>query len=188
MADDVDSLAALAISRRRFLQAAGAGLVLAPLGAALARVAPTRSLSFVHTHTGERFSVGYCNDGVYQADCLTQLNHFLRDFRSGEIHAIDPRLLDILYDLQVRADREFTFEVISGYRSPQTNAALHQLSHEVAVHSLHMVGQAIDIRASGFSTRKLHDVALRQQTGGIGFYAASDFVHLDTGRIRTWVG
>jgi uncharacterized protein YcbK (DUF882 family) len=190
MSDDLRSNEAFACTRRGFLlRAAGcAGLALAPLGAALARIAPTRSLSFVHTHTGEKYTVGYCTDGVYQANCLTGLNHFLRDFRTGEIHAMDPHLLDILYNLQVRADRDLTYEVISGFRSPETNAALHKLSHEVAVHSLHMVGQAIDVRAAGFATRRLHDLALSQQTGGIGFYAASDFVHLDTGRTRTWVG
>lgn len=182
-----------ALSRRRFLKGATgcAGLLLAPLapfGTAFAQSAGVRSLSCVHTHTGEALSVGYCSDGVYQADCLTQVNRFLRDFRTAEIHAIDPRLMDILYNLQVLADREVTYEVISGYRSPQTNLALRQNSTGVAEHSLHIEGRAIDVRVTGFSTRRLHDNALALASGGVGLYASSDFVHLDTGRVRTWVG
>ena len=112
----VDSHDAAVRSRRRFLQWAGAGLLLAPLGALRAQPSPVRSLSLVHTHTGEALSAEYCSGGVYQASCLAQVNRFLRDFRSGEVHPIDPRLLDILYQLQVLADREATYEVISGYR------------------------------------------------------------------------
>jgi uncharacterized protein YcbK (DUF882 family) len=190
MANDADLPESIASARRSFLRRAVgcAGLLLAPLGAAYARPSGTRSLSFVHTHTGESLSVGYCSDGVYQPTCLAQVNRFLRDFRTGELHAIDPRLLDILYNLQVLADREVTYEVISGYRSPQTNAELREISTGVAEHSLHMDGRAIDVRMSNFSTRKLHDYALSLQSGGVGYYAGSDFVHLDTGRVRTWTG
>jgi uncharacterized protein YcbK (DUF882 family) len=114
------------------------------------------------------------------------VNRFLRDFRSGEIHPIDPRLLDILYQLQILADRAATYEVISGYRSPQTNAALHRVSAGVAEHSLHMEGRAIDVRMTGFPTRRLRDLAMSLGVGGVGYYARSDFVHLDTGRVRSW--
>jgi uncharacterized protein YcbK (DUF882 family) len=190
MPNDADLPDSIASSRRSFLRRAVgcAGLLLAPLGAAYARPSGTRSLSFVHTHTGESLSVGYCSDGVYQPTCLAQVNRFLRDFRTGELHAIDPRLLDVLYHLQVLADRDVTYEVISGYRSPQTNAELRQISTGVAEHSLHMDGRAIDVRMSNFSTRRLHEYALSLQSGGVGYYAASDFVHLDTGRVRTWTG
>ena len=186
MSDEVDSPDAVVRSRRRFLQRAGAGLLLAPLGAAFAQPSPARSLSFVHTHTGEALSAAYCSDGVYQAGCLAQVNRFLRDFRNNEIHPIDPHLLDILYRLQVLANRAATYEVISGYRSPQTNAALHRASAGVAEHSLHMDGRAIDVRITGFPTRKLRDLALSLRGGGVGYYARSDFVHLDTGRVRSW--
>ena len=94
--------------------------------------------------------------------------------------------MDILYKLQVRVDREVTYEVLSGYRSPQTNAALHRTSSGVATRSLHMEGRAIDVRMTGFPTRKLRDLALSLQSGGVGFYARPDFLHLDTGRVRTW--
>jgi uncharacterized protein YcbK (DUF882 family) len=190
MSDDTASHNPLGVSRRGLLlRAAGcAGLLLAPFGAAFARQSPARALSFVHTHTGETLSVGYCSDGVYQASCIAQVNEFLRDFRTGAVHVIDPHLLDILYSLQVMADRDVTYEVISGYRSPQTNAALHERSNGVAEHSLHMEGRAIDVRMTGLSTRKFRDHALSLQGGGVGFYARSDFVHLDTGRVRAWVG
>jgi uncharacterized protein YcbK (DUF882 family) len=163
-------------------------LLLAPLGTLRAQPSPVRSLSLVHTHTGEALSAEYCSGGVYQAGCLAQVNRFLRDFRNNEIHAIDPRLLDILYQLQVLANRAATYEVISGYRSPQTNAALHRASAGVAEHSLHMDGRAIDVRMTGFPTRRLRDFALSLRSGGVGYYARSDFVHLDTGRVRTWAG
>lgn len=177
------------LSRRGLLGAvAGAVWLLGPLGTLRAQPSGVRSLSFVHTHTGENLSVNYWCEGAYQADCLSQLNHFLRDFRTNEIASMDARLLDILYELQVRADREAVYEVISAYRSPQTNAALSKRSTGVAKKSLHMEGRAIDVRISGFSTRKLQQLALAAQRGGVGFYAKSDFVHLDTGRVRTWVG
>jgi uncharacterized protein YcbK (DUF882 family) len=188
MPDDSDAHDAVERSRRRFLRrAAGcAGLLLAPLGAVRAQASAARRVSFVHTHTGETLAADYRRDGVYQANCLAQVDRFLRDFRNGEVHPIDPQLLDILYKLQVRADREMTYEVISGYRSPQTNAALHRTASGVAARSLHMEGRAIDVRATGFPTRKLRDIALSLRSGGVGFYARPDFLHLDTGRVRTW--
>ena len=190
MPQEPESKESTGLSRRTFLaRAAGcAGLLLAPVGMSYAQFPSTRSLKFVHTHTGEKLSVDYCSDGLYQATCLDQVQRLLRDFRTGELHAIDPQLLDVLYKLQVRVDRDVTYEVISGYRSPQTNSALRRLSHEVAEHSLHMDGRAIDIRVEGYPTAKLHDHALALAAGGVGYYAHSDFVHVDTGRFRTWVG
>jgi uncharacterized protein YcbK (DUF882 family) len=190
MSEATESKDSSTLSRRSFLRrAAGcAGLLLAPVGASFAQFSGTRTLSFLHTHTGERLSVDYCSDDLYQATCLDQVQNFLRDFRTGERHAIDPHLLDILYRLQVRLDRDVTYEVISGYRSAKTNSALRSKSHEVAEHSLHMEGRAIDIRVDGYPTAKLHDHALALAAGGVGYYAQSDFVHVDTGRLRTWTG
>ena len=190
MSDDANAHAAIAHSRRRFLKGAAglAGVLLAPLGAAGAQASSARSLSFVHTHTGETLAADYCRDGVYQASCLAQVNRFLRDFRTGEVHPVDPRLLDILHDLQVLADRAVTFEVISGYRSPRTNAALRRMSSGIAARSLHLDGRAIDVRMTGFPTRKLRDLALSLRSGGVGFYGRPDFLHLDTGRVRSWAG
>lgn len=175
--------------RRLFLQAA-AGFACAwvlPFGAARARP-DMRSLSLVHTHTGEKLTVDYCRNGEYVGSCLEQVNRFLRDFRSGEVHPIDIGLLDMLHDLQVLADRDATFEVISGFRSSATNAKLRARSAGVAQRSLHMDGRAIDIRITGFATRKLREHALSLQKGGVGYYAGSDFVHVDTGRVRSWTG
>jgi uncharacterized protein YcbK (DUF882 family) len=151
-----------------------------------AAVTYRRSLSFVHTHTGETLETTYFQDGKYLAPSLARVNHLLRDFRTDEVHSIDPALLDILFDLQGKAQHDGPFEVISGYRSPQTNAALRYRSSAVAEHSMHMEGRAIDIRLRGFPTLKLRDLAIALHRGGVGFYAASDFVHVDTGRLRIW--
>jgi uncharacterized protein YcbK (DUF882 family) len=102
------------------------------------------------------------------------------------VHRIDPALLDILFDLQTLANRDAPFEVISGYRSPATNAMLHRSSDSVAQHSMHLEGRAIDVRLSGFATRGLAEHARTLSHGGVGFYARSDFVHVDTGRVRFW--
>jgi len=176
--------------RRSFLAAAGAlcgaaaSFAAAPVLAAAGGA--SRCVSFVHTHTGERLRAPYYQDGSYRADTLAQVNHLLRDFRTGDVHPIDPSLLDILYELQLRADREEPFQVICGYRSPATNAMLHQRSEGVAVHSMHLEGRAIDIRLGGYSTAELASHARTLARGGVGYYRQSDFVHVDTGRVRSW--
>lgn len=175
--------------RRRFLTAVGgvcgtlATLAVAP---ALAAVRGPRCVSFVHTHTGETLRAVYYQDGCYQPDCLAQVNHLLRDFRTGDVHAIDPALLDVLFELQSLADRDGPFEVVSGYRSPASNAMLHRRSEGVAVHSMHLEGRAIDVRLGGYSTLELASHARALGRGGVGYYARSDFVHVDTGRVRYW--
>lgn len=177
------------VTRRNVLgMLAGSALLLTPVARLYANPLATRSLSFVHTHTGDKLSVDYWCDGQFQSQCLKPLNHFLRDFRTGEVADMDAGLLDILHELQVLADRDTTFEIISAYRSPQTNAKLSAKSSGVAKKSLHMEGKALDVRLTGFSTKKLQQLALANQHGGVGFYAKSDFVHLDTGRVRSWVG
>jgi uncharacterized protein YcbK (DUF882 family) len=176
-------------TRRRFLLgAAGACGVVGLLAQrpALGAAAGPRSLRFVHTHTGETLTAAYFNGSAYDTGCLNDVNHLLRDFRTGESHPIDPQLLDILYDLQVRADHDAPFEVISGFRSPATNAMLHRNSNGVAEHSQHLLGKAIDVRLSGYSTRLLSAHARALSRGGVGFYSSSDFVHVDTGRVRYW--
>jgi uncharacterized protein YcbK (DUF882 family) len=177
------------MTRRRFLH--GSAVACAALGGlatipSYAAASAPRSLRFVHTHTGESLTAPYFDGSGYDGDCLNNVNFLLRDFRTGESHRIDPTLLDILYDLQVLADHDAHYEVISGYRSPQTNAMLHQRSRGVAEHSQHILGKAIDVRLSGFSTRTLSAYARSLSRGGVGFYASSDFVHVDTGRVRYW--
>lgn len=169
-------------NRRRALAALGAlALPFAPR----AWAAAPRSLSFYHTHTGERLSVVYFEDGAYVPDALASLDALLRDFRTGDRHPIDARLFDTLHALNL-ACGPGTFEIISAYRSPRTNALLHAHSNGVATNSLHLQGRAIDVRLTGRDTRRLRDAALALGAGGVGYYAASDFVHVDTGRPRTW--
>ena len=179
-------LSRAAPGRRRFLKGAAAALLALPLGSAAARTPVRRSLSFVHTHTGERLAAVYFQDGQYQAGELERINRLLRDFRTGDVHPIDTGVLDILADLRVLADHGEPYEVISGYRSPQTNAALRRHATGVAEHSLHLQGRAIDVRLPGFPTDKLRALALGMGRGGVGFYPQTDFVHLDNGCVRCW--
>ena len=150
--------------------------------------AGARSLSFNNLHTGERLAVDYWVDGAYQPEALAEVNHVLRDFRTGDVHMIAPRLLDLLVRIRNRLDTTKPIQVISGYRSPVTNAMLHS-AHEhsgVAVKSLHMKGMAIDIRVGGRDLQTLHRAALAERSGGVGYYPKSDFVHVDVGRVRRW--
>jgi uncharacterized protein YcbK (DUF882 family) len=175
------------IDRRAFLWRAGAATVaLASAGTAWGRAPQVRSVSLVNVHTAERLSTVYCRGGCYEAAAMRRVDHFLRDFRTGDVHPIDPTVLDILSALRTLVDRDEPFEVLSGYRSPKTNAYLRRHTHGVARHSLHMQGRAIDVRISGFPTRRLRDLALGLRRGGVGFYPVSDFVHIDNGRVRHW--
>ena len=181
------------LSRRATLRALGLGGVglIASLAAprlALARDAAPRRLVLHNTHTRESLTVDYCREGRYCDDALGAVNQVLRDHRNGAVHAIDPGLLDVLHDVAVRLDRDPEFEVISGYRSPESNAAMHARSGGVAAHSLHMEGRAIDVRLVGCDVPRLRDAGLVLGRGGVGFYPSLQFVHLDTGRIRTWQG
>lgn len=145
-----------------------------------------RSLSFYHTHTREKLNITYGWSKRYDRKALKKISHFLRDFRTGEVHPIDPALLDILYSVRDEFGNQGTFEVISGYRSPQTNKRLRNNSSKVAKRSLHMEGKAIDIRLTGVRTKKLQQCAIDMQCGGVGYYQKSDFIHLDTGKVRFW--
>jgi uncharacterized protein YcbK (DUF882 family) len=147
-----------------------------------------RSLRFEHTHTGEKLALTYAVGDQYVASALDQIEHFLRDFRNGATHAIDPGLLDQLHLLSAATATRAPFQVISGYRSPATNAMLRREGHGVAAQSLHLQGKAIDIRLADIALADLRDAALSLRAGGVGFYPspASDFVHVDTGRVRRW--
>jgi uncharacterized protein YcbK (DUF882 family) len=169
------------INRRRFV----AALAASPLGAQ-ARSGKPRVLNFNHLHTGERLEVEYFSAGAYLPDALVAVNHLLRDFRTGDVGTIDPALLDLLHTLRDRTDAQRPFQIISGYRSPATNQMLHERSSGVATKSLHMSGQAIDIRLADVPLARLRDAALIMRSGGVGFYPGSDFVHVDTGRVRAW--
>ena len=173
-------------SRRRFVTALGASaLTIAPVWVH-AGTGPTRALRLDNLHTSEKLSVEYFAAGRYLPDALSAVNHLLRDFRTGDVGTIDPALLDLLHGLAARVGSQRAFHVISGYRSPATNETLRQSSSGVASSSLHLSGQAIDIRLADVPLATLRDAALSMRSGGVGYYAASDFVHVDTGRVRSW--
>ncbi len=175
------------LGRRCFLVGAGAALVAAPFPALAAPDRTgARTLAFNNIHTGERLTIDYWADGRYLPDALHTINHLLRDFRNGEVHTIEPKLLDLLTALRAELDTTQPFDVISGYRSPATNAMLHAEHPGVAAKSLHMKGMAIDIRVAGRTLEALHTTALRLRAGGVGYYPLTDFVHVDVGRVRTW--
>jgi uncharacterized protein YcbK (DUF882 family) len=172
--------------RRRFLittSLATAALMLP--GRARAGARP-RSLSFVNTHTDEKLSATYWADGALEPQALREIDHILRDFRTGDVKPIEVELLDLLHDLRERVDSSAPFHVISGYRSPATNAMLRAQSGGVARHSLHLDAKAADVRLPGVPLAELRRAALSLRRGGVGFYPGPEFVHVDTGRVRAW--
>jgi len=174
--------------RRRVLMMglAGAATLLATPALAALPKRGARSLSFHHLHTGENLRVDYWVDGGYVPGALASLNHLLRDFRTQRQVEIDPKLFDLLYALRRRLDTAAPFRIISGYRSPATNAMLHRVSGGVASHSLHMDGMAIDISLANRGTAEVYRAARSLKAGGVGYYPKSGFVHVDTGRVRYW--
>ena len=145
-----------------------------------------KTLSFEHTHTGDKLKLTYFERGNYIKDALQEINYLLRDFRTDDIHPIDTALLDQLFDLKQTLGVSKPFHIISGYRSPFTNALLRKHSHGVAEHSFHTQGRAIDIRLEGVSSKMIRNAALSMAQGGVGYYPRNNFVHLDTGNFRTW--
>jgi uncharacterized protein YcbK (DUF882 family) len=150
--------------------------------------ADTRRLFLHNLHTGDTIKTVYWADGRYVDGALAEARHALRDWRNGAQHDMDPRLFDVLHDLGARLEVDRPFQIISGYRSPESNAAMHAASSGVAKNSLHMQGMASDIRVEGVELAHIRKAALSLGRGGVGFYPVSDFVHVDTGRVRQWTG
>jgi len=175
-------------TRRLFLRGLAGALAAAAVapGRLLAGPKEERFLSFVHTHTHERLTVPYFADGAYLPEGLSTLSVFLRDFRTGDEHPIDPALYDILNDLRLATGTKSPFHVISAYRSPRTNSLLRENGRGVAKGSLHLQGRAIDVRLADVASTSLRDAAVELQRGGVGYYRGPDFVHVDTGRVRRW--
>ena len=173
------------LDRRRVL-AAGLGLAVPALGASAAAASAPRSLSVLNLHTGEKLAATYFEAGRYLPDALAALDRVLRDHRTGEVHPIAPGLIDLVADLAGHFGRPDAVQIISGYRSPASNAALHARSSGVATRSLHMQGMAMDIRVPGAPLERLRDSALALGKGGVGYYPDSNFVHVDVGRVRRW--
>jgi uncharacterized protein YcbK (DUF882 family) len=179
------------IGRRRFLQWGAAGLLSAAVpGRGFAAVrelwTPERSLAFYNTHTGEELELVYWSRGRYRKQSLAAIDHVLRDHRTDETKAIDPRLLDLVHALGEKLDARRPFHVISGYRSPKTNALLRAKGNGVASNSLHLQGRAVDIRLPGCKLSLLHRAAMELKGGGVGYYPGPNFVHIDVGRVRYW--
>jgi uncharacterized protein YcbK (DUF882 family) len=174
------------LRRATHLAVLGATLPLASQSA-LASLPDARSLALDHTHTHERIALVYAMGEQYVQGALSTLNHFLRDHYLGDVGLIDPRLFDLLHGVNQMLGAGQSFQVISGYRCPTTNAMLRNTrGGGVASHSLHMEGKAIDIRLPGVPLSELRDAALSLRAGGVGYYPREQFVHVDTGRVRSW--
>src|SRR5262245_7909752 len=174
--------------RRFFLKGAAAALASAAFSQRRLFAGPReeRILSLFNTHTSERITLPYFADGAYLPESLARLCTFLRDHLTGEEHPIDPALYDILNDLKLATRTRSSFQVVSGYRSASTNAMLRAHGSGVAEKSLHLQGRAIDVRLADVDSAVLRDAAIELQHGGVGYYRQSDFVHVDTGRVRRW--
>lgn len=179
-------------SRRSFIAGLGAAALVAATGglAEAARIAPVgaiqRRLKLRHLHTGESVDIVYYRNGRYLPDRLAAMNRFLRDHRDHSVRAIDPRLLDFLHDLIGELGTSQPVGIVCGYRSPRSNALLRARSSGVAKRSLHLEGMAVDIRVPDMRVRTVAEAALDLRQGGVGRYTRSNFVHIDTGRFRTW--
>jgi len=190
----------MTISRRTLFRISGGALASAVgIGSATqALAAPavvglkgldTRTLSFDCVNTGEKLNkITYWADGEYDRAALAEISKALRDWHSGDVYPIEPKLLDALHRLGRSMDTNCRFELTSGYRSPETNAKLHEVDHGVAEHSLHMKGQATDITLPGRPLRKVYEAAVAMRAGGVGYYPASNFIHVDIGPVRRWAG
>ncbi|MGP7796728.1 DUF882 domain-containing protein [Sphingomonas sp. CLY1604] len=165
-----------------------AALVMAALSERASARTPERRLSLVNPHNGERYDACFFAGGRYRADGLAELNHAMRDWRTGATRTMDPHLLDLLVQVRDRLDvaPRTPLKLVSGYRSPKTNGALHARSHGVASKSQHMLGKATDIAIQGVPLNRLRDAALSLRGGGVGYYPHDGFVHVDTGAVRHW--
>ena len=152
-----------------------------------ARMPQEYRLRLYHTHTGERLDIVYRRGDEYLPEAIAKLDYFLRDHRTGEVHHLDPKLYDILDELTVAAGRpDAEIDIVCGYRTPWSNQFLRTHTEGVAKDSLHIQAQAIDLRIPGAETRHLRDIALSLHRGGVGYYPRSNFIHVDTGRVRQW--
>lgn len=180
--------------RRGFLLGLAAGMPLLAAGGVTSALMspamaalPVRQVILSHRHTGETVRTPYYADGRYLEDGLKQINRFMRDWRTDEVIEIDPRVLDIVFMLQQQLETSEPMQVLSGYRSPETNSMLRRRSRGVAQNSLHMYGMAVDLYFPGINVSQANKAAQALQAGGVGFYPGSNFVHVDSGPVRHWM-
>jgi uncharacterized protein YcbK (DUF882 family) len=157
-----------------------------PPASLYAAARPEKSLAIYNPHTGESVKTVYWFRGKYLPAALQDIDHLLRDYRSNEVKPIDPQLLDLLYAMGALLETDDPFYVMSGYRSPATNAWLRLFRRGVAENSMHMEGKAVDIRLPGHDTSLIRRAAVALQAGGVGYYPHSNFIHVDTGPVRYW--
>ncbi|MGD8526259.1 MAG: DUF882 domain-containing protein [Thioalkalispiraceae bacterium] len=181
------------VSRRDFLKMASGAALTAVTPSVMARTTERllpaqgeRVLQLQNIHTGEKLAATYWADGNYIPEELAAIDQVLRDHRSREATVMDRQLYDLLFALQQKVDKVGIYQVISGYRSPATNARLRKAGSGVAKRSLHMQGKAVDIRLPGVELKHLRQAALELRAGGVGYYPRSNFIHVDTGRPRFW--
>ncbi|PPC90905.1 MAG: Twin-arginine translocation pathway signal [Methylobacter sp.] len=178
-------------SKRKFIKQLAGGALVAMAGinpslAGFRTLSPHKTLALEHSHTGEKLKLTYYENGRYIKPALKEISYLLRDYNNDHVHTIDPFLLDQLYDLSTLLGTHRPFYIISGYRSPVTNAVMRKHHRGIAKDSLHMQGRAIDIQIEGIDARRIRNAAVAMQSGGVGYYRQSEFVHLDTGNVRTW--
>jgi uncharacterized protein YcbK (DUF882 family) len=187
----MDDISSFHTDRRTFLKLGVSAILTSAFAqSALAAAGPTnpehRILSFYNIHTGESLTTCYRASGKLINRALNRISHIMRDHRTGEVKPVDPNLLDLLHRIVIQEKPHAPLSIISGYRSPRTNAALRKVTTGVAPNSLHMKGRAIDIRIPGCRTKALRQIAISLHSGGVGYYPKSDFVHLDTGPVKVW--
>ena len=180
------------LTRRKLLSmglvAAAAAMVPSAIASAGSLLERERALSFYNLYTGESLRAVYWQDGKYIPDAMAEINFILRDIRTGKVKTINRDLLDLLAGVQKKLKCNEPFHIISGYRSPQSNALLGKKKKGVAKNSLHMYGKAIDVRVPGYSLKNLRRTAMSLKRGGVGYYPKSRFVHIDVGQVRYWWG
>ena len=175
-----------AFDRRTFLMLTASACAVASFPTLAKNTTQEKSLGFYHLHTGERLSTTYWSEGGYLPSELIDINYLLRDFRVKESINIDTELLDALHRLHTAVGSKKDYHVVSGYRSPKTNAKLMRQGRNVAKKSFHMKGQAIDVYLPDVDLKRLHRAAVDLNIGGVGYYQKSGFIHIDTGPVRRW--
>lgn len=178
------------IDRREVLKLGLAGVLATTLPLSFATDAQARQntwrVGFRNAHTGDSFNGVYRVGNKYMPEAFERMNYILRDFRTGEVFPMDPRVIDIMALIQQKAKQREPIEILSGYRSPKTNARLRKNTSGVARNSFHMYGQALDMHIKGYRTSSLRNIAKGLKAGGVGYYPKSDFIHVDTGAVRSW--
>ena len=147
-----------------------------------------RAVSLFNVYTKENLRITYFKDGQYVPEALAHINHIFRDTRTGKIKSISIDLLNFLSALHSKVTTETPFHIISGYRTPQSNAILRKKKKGVARNSFHMYGKAVDIRLPGYRLKNLKRTAVKMRAGGVGYYPRGKFIHLDVGDVRSWWG